>query len=670
MDYSLFHSSDFNWIKGAVAIALVIHGFALRVLVAFAPPSGLVYGLVHCGLAVGALVSFILLAPSLVRDSIESIADKSLRVESGFLVGLLILFGVSINASFNLETPTYYEVIPFALAIYTLSRYWLSRKKRIIKACLPVLFSRVERCNRVEPNGSVTRVPLVDIVVGDEIKVSTSQMIPVDGVVISGRGYVSEASLNGSPFPKLKQEGDPILAGSFSEDGVFAIKVLSTYVPRKFQAVDNPLLSQETSAAGVRLNETSFSLFVLVTAFLGSCVALVNLDFTSSMVVLATCLILGATLTWVAGIPVHQWTGLVRLGKQGLYAKSPEFVTKLAGVNKVFFGKTGVVSKQELGLERFFVMPAFQDREDWVLSIVSQTSRLVNHPLVNALVLTESLIQGEAVREDLKCEVIPGLGVQVELTDGHGRRVKLRIGESEFVIGVGGLSRVAAILEEHDLSDGKRIWVSLDNRLCAIAKLKEYWNVSPQPFFAQLEYMGVDAVVLTGDSGFNYSRFDGLGLYHGLNAFQKQDEITKANEKGFNTLCVGDGLNDYRAMSVAGASIALRHAPDSVLASADAVLKTDHISTLITGIPYCRRIIRLSRRNQWIFGGAFMLSSLGASLGLVAPISATFYLFGCFSIVWLQSFLFGSSTLSHVVQQTRNPQVVMQESRRSFARNN
>ncbi len=56
MDYSLFHSSDFNWIKGAVAIALVIHGFALRVLVAFAPPSGLVYGLVHCGLAVGALV--------------------------------------------------------------------------------------------------------------------------------------------------------------------------------------------------------------------------------------------------------------------------------------------------------------------------------------------------------------------------------------------------------------------------------------------------------------------------------------------------------------------------------------------------------------------------------------------------------------------------------------
>lgn len=669
MDYSLFHSSDFNWIKGAVSIALVIHGFALRVLVEFAPPSGVVYGLVHSGLAVGAFVSLILLAPSLFRDSYQAIVEKSIRVETGFLLGLLILFGVSLRASIRFETPTYYEVIPFALAIYTLSRYWLSRKKRIINACLPVLFNRVERCNRVEPNGSVTRVPLVDLVVGDEIKISSSQLIPVDGVVLSGTGYVSEASLNGSTFPKLKQTGDPILAGSQSEDGIFTIKTLSLYVPRKLQAIENPLLSFDENQGEVRLSQSVFSLLVFSVAFLSAGGSIMAVGFSGAFVILATNLIVGATLTWVSGTPVHQWTGLVHLGKRGLYAKSPDFLTKFAEADKAFFGKTGVISKQELGLERFFVMPVFQDREDWIMSIVSQTSRLVHHPLVNALSTVESLIQGEAVREDLSCEVFPGLGVEVSLTDGHGHRVKLRIGEAEFVLWKGGQSRLSAILEEHDLSDGQRIWISLDNRLCAIAKLKECWNVSPQPFFAQLEYLGVEAGVLTGDSEFEYSRFDGLKLAQGLSSFQKQDEVAKAKKTSKGVLYFGDGLNDYRAMSEADVSVGMRHAPDSVLGSADAVLKSDQVSSVITAISYCRRIVRLSKRNQWFFCAAFVLTSAAASMGWVPPITATLYLLGGFAIVWLQSFLFGSSTLSSVVKQTRNRQVSLQESRRSYAKN-
>lgn len=668
VDYSVFHSSDFNWIKGAVAIALVIHGFALRVLVEFTPPSGVVYGLVHAGLAVGALVSFILLAPSLFRDSFQAIAKKSICVETGFLLGLLILFGVSLNASIKLETPTYYEVIPFALAIYTLSRYWLSRKKRIIKACLPVSFNRVERCYRVESNGSVTRIPLVDLVVGDEIKVSTSQLVPVDGVVVSGRGYVSEASLNGSTFPKLKQAGDPILAGSKSEDGVFTIKTLSTFVPRKLQDVENPLLSLDKNQSDIRLNQTIFTLLVFSVAFVCAGVSIIVAGLSGAVVILATCLIAGATLTWVSGTPVHQWTGLVHLGKRGLYGKSPDFVSKVAEADRAFFGKTGVISKQELGLERFFVMPVFQDREDWIISIVSQTSLLVNHPLVNALSSVESLIQGDAVSEDLSCEVFPGLGVEVSLTDGHGRRVKLRIGEAEFVLWKGGQSRLSGILEEHDLNEGQRIWISLDNRLCAIAKLKEYWNVSPQPFFAQLEYLGVKPGVLTGDSDFNCARFDGLHLAHGLSSFQKQEEVAKAKRASNRVLYIGDGLNDYRAMSEADVCVAMRHAPDSVLGMADAVLKSDQVSSIITVISYCRRIVRLSKRNQWFFCGAFMLTSAAASVGWISPIMAALYFLGCFASVWLQSFLFGCSTLSNVVKQTRTPQVSLQGSRRSYAK--
>ena len=669
VDYSLFHSSDFNWIKGCVAIALVIHGFALRVLVEFAPPSDIVYVLVHCGLAVGALVSIILLTPSLFVDTIQAWKDRIIRVETGLLIGVLILFAVSVVASFRLSKATYYEVIPLALAFYTLSRYWLSRKKRIIDSALPVLFSRIERCNRVEPNGSVTRISLTDLNVGEEIKITTGQVVPVDGVVVSGNGYVTEASLNGSIFPKLKQAGDPILAGSVSEDGVFTIKCLSPYVRRKTQAVKNPLLDPVESHSISRSSYFLICFLVMIMAVTGTTLAIFMMGAAEALVVASTILIMGTSLTWLAGVPVHHLTGLVHLGKRGLHGKSHEIVGDLATVDIGFFGKTGVISREVLSMNRFFVMPVFQDREDWIMSIIYQTSRMVHHPLVNSLSSVEALIKEEPVREDLRYEILPGMGVKVSLTDGLGHQIVMRIGESEFVLGLGGESRVSAILEEHDLKLGQRIWVSLDNRLCAIATLKESWTVAPQPFFSQLELIGVKPVVLTGDSAFNNSRLDGLSLVKGLSSMQKQEHVIKAVEEGGRVIYVGDGLNDFRAMSSSLVSVAMRHSPDPVLASASAVLKSGSLATVLFAIPYCRKLVRISKRNQWVFPSAFTIASVMAMAGWISPISASFYVMGCFSLIWLQSFLLGSSSLSRVVEKTRYQKVTKREAQGSFVRN-
>jgi len=669
VDYSLFHSSDFNWIKGCVAIGLVIHGFALRVLIEFTPPSDIVYVLVHSGLAVGALVSIILLAPSLFVDTVQAWKEKIIRVETGLLVGILILFAVSLAASSRLSKTTYYEVIPLVLAIYTLSRYWLSRKKRMVDAALPVLFSRVERCNRVEANGSVSRVSLVDLKVGEEIKISTAQVVPIDGVVITGNGYVSEASLNGTTFPKLKQAGDPIMAGSVSEDGVFTIKCLSAYVPRKIQAVKNPLLDPVESHPMSRSSYLAISLVVLLTTVAGATVAAVMMGVSQALILISTILIMGTSLTWVAGIPVHHWTGLVHLGKRGLYGKGPKFVGDLATIDVGFFGKTGVMSREDLSMERFFVMPVFQDREDWIMSIIYQTSRMVHHPLVNSLSGVESLIKEEPIREDLRYEIVPGMGVKVSLTDGLGHQIFMRIGESEFVLGRGGESRVSAILEEHDLKLGQRIWISLDNRLCAIATLKESWTVAPQPFFSQLEYLGVKPGVLTGDIAFNNSRLDGLSLAKGVSSMQKQEHVIKAIEDGGSILYVGDGLNDFRAMSSSHVSIAMRHAPDPVLASASAELKSGNLTTVLFAIPYSRKIVRISKRNQWVFPSGFTIASVMAIAGWITPISGALYVMGCFSLVWLQSFLLGSSSLSRVVENTRYRKVGKREAQGRYVRN-
>jgi cation transport ATPase len=475
--------------------------------------------------------------------------------------------------------------------------------------------------------------------------------------------------LNGSTFPKLKQAGDPILAGSVSEDGVFTVKCLSPYVPRKIQAVNHPLFDPVKFHSVSPSNHGAISLLVFAMAVAGATVAVIVSGGSAALILVSTILILGASLTWVSGVPIHLWTGLVHLEKRGLYGKSPEIIRDIATVNVSFFGKTGVMSREELVMERFFVMPVFQDREDWIMSIVYQTSRMVHHPLVNSLSNIKSLIKEEPIKEDLRYEIVSGLGVKVSLTDGLGQQVVFRIGESDFVLGPGGESRVSAILEEHDLTLGKRIWISLDHRICAIATLKESWTVAPQPFFAQLELLGVKPAVLTGDNAFNNARLDGLSLFQGLSSIQKQEHVIQEVEAGGSVLYVGDGLNDFRAMSNSHVSIAMSHSPDPVLNSASAVLKSGHLTTVLFAISYCRRIVGISKRNAWVFPCAFTLTSIMAIAGWITPIVATLYVMGCFFLVWLQSFLLGSSSLSSVVEKTRYRKVSKREAPGRYVRN-
>ena len=653
VDYSLFHSSSFNWVKGSIAIALCVHAWALRVMVEFVPPSGLLYFLVHCGLVVGTILSFALLAPPLIQETIRGWNERRVSVETCFLLGLVLLFFTSLSASLQSQPWFYYEIITTSLMVYGGGRHWLTRKMRLIKEALPIHFNRIERCNRVESDGSVVRIPLVDLKVGDEIKVSTSQVIPVDGVVVRGEGYVSEASLKGTTFPVIKQPGDPILAGSVSQDGIFTLKTLASYVPRKIQFVSNPLLNPESSECISWPRSMRATLVIGMLSIAAFGLGLFRSGFYPALIQSSAILLAGGALVWVSRIPVHYWTGLVHLTKRKLYGRGPEFVTQMANVDRAFFGKTGVVSRNELKLERLFVMPAFQDREDWILSLIYQTKRMVHHPLVNSLSGVGALIDGEPVVEDLQYQILPGAGIQVSLTDGLGNRRKLKIGEQQYVLGRGGEAAFKAILEEHDLAAGRRIWFSLDGRLCAIARLKEAWNISPQPFFAQMDYLGVRPGILTGDSNFDDARLEGLDLEENLSARQKQERIEAEMEANQKVLFVGDGLNDFRAMSSSYVSIALRHSPDPLLASASAVLASNRLSTVVFSIPYCRRIVRLSKINEWAFLCGMTVVGTGLMFAWLSPIAALSLQVVASTVVAGQSYLLGNSVLSSVKKRSK-----------------
>ena len=73
-------------------------------------------------------------------------------------------------------------------------------------------------------NGEFVEVDVDEVDVGDVLLVKTGAKVPVDGTVLTGEGYINEASITGESVPVSKKEGLGVYAGTILENGTLQIK--------------------------------------------------------------------------------------------------------------------------------------------------------------------------------------------------------------------------------------------------------------------------------------------------------------------------------------------------------------------------------------------------------------------------------------------------------------
>ena len=64
-----------------------------------------------------------------------------------------------------------------------------------------------------------------EVAVGEEIVVRAGERVPLDGIVLSGNGFVDTSALTGEPVPRQVEPGGEVLAGFISMDGSIEIRV-------------------------------------------------------------------------------------------------------------------------------------------------------------------------------------------------------------------------------------------------------------------------------------------------------------------------------------------------------------------------------------------------------------------------------------------------------------
>lgn len=484
------------WLRIAIAGVFAGQGMMFSLALNMTPPpfGSTPYWILHGGLF-SALVVMIFLGGPLFASTWGMLCARRLSIEGLFTVSLLGAFVGSVVGSVTGQGDVFYEVVAIVIAIYTFGRMLGERSQAKLKQESARLRERFDQAIVCNDSGEWLECSIPKVGLGARVRVEPGAAFTLDGVIVSGVGYVQETALTGEPLPVVRRSGDRVRAGTWAVDSRFEYEVTQTAGARELDLILNGI-----EAADGRPSELQTQANELIRIFLP---VVVGVSF-------ATALFWGLTGTWVAAVlnsmavllvacpcalglatPVAISQGLFRLAQLGLVSRDGALIDALARTRKVFFDKTGTLSESTLRVSEQWInaeLPLALDRSALLAGVFAAEAHL-SHPVARALTAYLRKSQedvasaasppsagdaipiasksGGARLESLR--LLAGQGVEFRL-QVEGQSYDVQVGEASLAASVGAVERVTQQL--HELK-GKRVFVFVDTKIVACFVLQE-----------------------------------------------------------------------------------------------------------------------------------------------------------------------------------------------------
>ena len=543
-------------------------------------------------------------------------AVQALRVR---VMSIDVLVSIAVFGAFLIGSWDESAIVTFLFLVGgQIERYTLNQTRSAIGA-LTDMAPQSAAVRRAD--GTFETVPVDDVRVGDIVKVTAGDRIPVDGVVTSGTGLVNESAITGEPIPVDKAEGSSASAGTLLDDGMLTIRADTvgedTTFGKIIELVENAQDSKSREERFIDRFATYYTPAVLVTAVI---VGLV----TRRVDLAITMLVLGCPGALVIGVPVSNMAGIGNGARHGVLIKGSEVMHRLSSADTFVFDKTGTITvgmPQVMDVRRYddsvapapddaagtSSAPAPDDATRYLVGVEAQSQ----HPLAKAIVRHFDDVPAPQVDE---VSVVTGGGIRA-VHDGH----RILVGSPRFLetegVELGPTARVdAAELESHGDS---LVAVAIDGRIRLMLGVRDRLRPGTADGIRNLRRLGArNIVVLSGD---NQRAVDlmtaGLGLDRAVGGMlpdEKAAYISRLRDEGHRVVFVGDGINDSPSLALADVGIAMGNGTDVAIDTSDVVLADSDFSRLPHAYGLAKRTVRNMRENIAIAVGtvALLLSGL------------------------------------------------------------
>lgn len=476
-----------------------------------------------------------------------------------------------------------------------LEEYAAGRARRELSALLDRAPRQAHRMG--DEDDSLEDVPVSAVVIGDRLLVRPSEVVPVDGVLVSDAGTFDESSLTGESLPVERIRGDNLLSGSVNSEVAIVMQASAPAADSQYQRIVALVAeAAESRAPLVRLADRYAVPFTAVSLLIAAVAWLLSGDptrFAEVLVVATPCPLLIAA-------PVAFMGGMSRASRHGIIVKGGGTLEQLSHARTVAFDKTGTLTHGDPSV--IAVRPSGGLDEDELFMLVASAERYSSHVLATAIV-DAALERGLVPREASTAREEATNGV-IAMIDGQ----EVVVGKLAFVAS-SAVDACATPIASGEMA----VYVAVDGRFAGAILLSDRLRENAGATIDRLAALGVKRfLMLTGDAHETARHVAGHLQIRDVNAEllpQDKVRIVQSIEQR-PVIMVGDGVNDAPVLAVADVGIAMgARGATAASESADVIITVDDLSKTATAVAIGQRTMQVALQSIWL--------GIGLSVGLM-----------------------------------------------------
>jgi len=483
----------------------------------------------------------------------------------------------------------------------------------------------------IDPEGLMIERALIDVKVGDKILVRSGQIVPLDGVVISGASSVNLVHLTGENLPVPKKVDDEVPAGARNLDGVLTILVSRTSADSTLAKIIELVTEAQEARPKLQrwfdsLSRTyAVSIILLSLTFALSFPYLFSISFfglEGSIYRALSFLIAASPCALIIAIPIAYLSAVSACARKGILIKGGASLDALSSCRMVAFDKTGTLTTGELSC--ISLEPLFKEQQippSLALSVAASLEQNAIHPIAKAI-LKLAKAQSLELKTLDHFRSIPGSGLEGTMLIQQ-TATQVAIGQPDFIASKLPSSQAKFLLAQAaQLKDsGKLVATLLVGQECFLMVFQDTIRPEAKNTVLALKKQKLKMAMLTGDhekSARAIANFLDLDeVYAELKPEDKLQIVTKLSENQ-NLAMIGDGVNDAPALARATAGICMgKVGSTTAIDAADIVLLHDNIEYLDWLFKKASQTTSIVKQNLFIAVGAIVVASLPALAGLI-----------------------------------------------------
>lgn len=550
-----------------------------------------------------AFVYFLVGTPALI-DALEDL--RSFEINIDVLMTLAALLSIAIGSGFEGA---------LLLVLFELSAAMEDAVVQKTKGALHSLHELSPRFAFVmKEDGTVFQRSVKEIATGTILLIKAGELIPLDGVVVSGSSFVNMVHLTGESQPASKKIGDEVQAGSRNLDGTLSIRVTRTSSDSTLTRIINliahasdakPRLEKVLDKFGKWYALTIMSLAAFFALVLPLLFSIPYLGTEGAIYRALTFLIAASPCALILATPTAYLSAISSCARKGILLKGGMLLDALCRCKIIAFDKTGTLTTGKLTCSA--IVPLTPDGDTTrALSIAAGLELHAVHPIAEAIcrLAEERKVAAAAIEE---FQLTPGSGLS-----GKIDQTPVYIGNAAYIASKTSFPLSANVEHTTFLLHGEALFAF---------QFEDKIRPHILPTLQDLKASGFKLAMLSGD---HQTAAKAVGIELGIDQVfaelrpeDKLEKITALAQEG-EVIMIGDGINDAPALARASIGISMgKIGSATAIEASDVVFLQDDLSLLPWLQRKANQTLRIIKQNLTLSLSVILLATTPALLGIV-----------------------------------------------------